>query len=346
MGLSINQSMFNGVYQALIKERNHQIRDKPDTTGVCDVCNECKETIRDRRLPLVDRERAKERKKIHNAAVSFETRQLLKLVSLSITCPEDWLTIEIDGAAQWRHLLPVLGRMKRPKLVTKSKKYAQKLVGIILHGVLAYGAVCDERLSAGANLMMTLLLRALQVYAQAPPPNMACIMDGGSDLWNKVMMAFFSHLMMKYNYMKEIIVGRHMVGHTHGITVDGNFGDFGRLLKGSKGVPVEETGAFSPTQFDDKLKKAWNSSNRMTVKRIVVERPESVLDMGKYFIPHIDVTLGRYGTPRCTSDHGDASDDDDDSGGDVRKDDADTALPTQNVVPNRGIYIDPNSSYV
>lgn len=56
-------------YKRAVRDGNFKLRTTPDTTGVCNVCSELKATMKNSRLPAVERIQASRDKIAHDAEV-------------------------------------------------------------------------------------------------------------------------------------------------------------------------------------------------------------------------------------------------------------------------------------
>lgn len=297
---TVSQTHFNKLYIDVVKALKVQVRRRPDTTGQCDVCSELNSILRNPQARLSERNSAVQGKKNHWSDVSFEINTVLEFISQAIQYPENYTAIEMDAAAQHKHLLPNMGTMRRPKCLNKSNMFKQKLTGVLFHGSLMFAGITDDAVVGGADLNISVLLRALQVHGKGLTKKNLIVVDGGSDNWCKTFLGFMVILMTKYPRAEEIIVARLPVGHTHSLTIDGCFGDLAKTLQGSVNTAQGKTnmGAYTPQEFICKLEKCWNKSKRVVKSRVAVERLSNSLGFTAFLQDKIDSDFGKFGTPR------------------------------------------------
>jgi hypothetical protein len=120
------------------------------------------------------------------------------------------LSMNADGADAHSHNLPqVEGRS--PKNLPE---WRQKLQGVIVHGKTLFIYNLSFLVQPGANMMLTTLLRSLQLTGFVPSKVYLQI-DAGPENWNHCVFGIIDLLFDIYSELNEFYVSRFAVGHTH-----------------------------------------------------------------------------------------------------------------------------------
>ena len=120
-------------------------------------------------------------------------------------------------------------------------------------------------------MMLTTLLRALQIMDLKLAGTVHLKVDGGSEIWNSTVLAVLDLLFDMYPELKEIVVSRFGAGHTHA-DLDRIYGYLNQVLFGiSPGGHRAGRNIYSREEFFQLLEQALQTSKDTALLAMMVE---------------------------------------------------------------------------
>ena len=136
-------------------------------------------------------------------------------------------------------------------------------------------------------MMLTTLLRALQIMDLKLAGTVHLKVDGGSENWNSTVLAVLDLLFDMYPELKEIVVSRFGAGHTHA-DLDRIYGYLNQVLFGmSPGGHRAGRNIYSREEFFQLLEQALQTSNDTALLAMKVEDLLFTFDFKSLVAPHL-----------------------------------------------------------
>ena len=230
---------------------------------------------------------------MEHLAFHLEETRIYEKVAFDAKDPESGVvSITVDGAASYSHTLPkVEGR--KPKGLPE---WPQKLQGILQHGK----AVCLFNLfhavKSGANMMLTTLLRALQLTDLQMKGFVYLKVDGGSENWNIFVLAVLDLLFDLYPDLKELTLSRFGVGHTHA-DLDRLFGYLNHMLFGTgAGGSKRGRNVYTREEYVRLLRCALSDKKDTMLLDTHIEDLLFTYDFKSFLAPHLNTRFSGYGS--------------------------------------------------
>ena len=192
-------------------------------------------------------------------------------------------SISTDGAASQAHPLPkVAGRP--PKGMPE---WPQKLQGVLMHGKAISLFHLFHGIKSGSNMMLTALLKAMHQENLAPSEVVKIKVDGGSENWNVIVLAFIDLLFDMYPELKEVVISWFGVGHTHN-DLDRLFGYINQIVFGiSPGGQKKGRDVLTREAFFDLCRDALKTKQDTMLLETRIEDLMFTYDFKSFLEPHI-----------------------------------------------------------
>lgn len=151
-------------------------------------------------------------RRIHKKSEELEVALYYERIEHSLQHPDKAMSIASDGAAQWRHSIPLLATNDAYSGV----KLSQHLTLVIIHGKKVFIFRSLEHIPNNANLVIHCINHALNwalEHGMNLPETFYWQSDGGSENANNGVLAYFA-LLVKKEVFKRVIISRCPVGST------------------------------------------------------------------------------------------------------------------------------------
>ena len=210
--LPLEENSFRGVFSTIKRSLDIVMRTSKQGSAKCFLCSLLDEVL-SVAVGFAEKEWIKA---IHLEHIAFHNHEtiLYEKDCFEAKDPGSGITsICVDGAKASSHSLPKVASAGRdPKNIPV---WPQKLQGVLMHGKSISLFNLFHGLKSGSNMMLTTLLRAMQLEELSPRDVIKLKVDGGSENWNVIVLAFIDLMFDMYPELKEVFISRFGVGHTH-----------------------------------------------------------------------------------------------------------------------------------
>jgi hypothetical protein len=211
----LEASQFYALWDAVFP--NVKVRVYQNVTGKCVPCTIVKDALAKKNLTPALKRELNGLLAVHHASMRASKTVYYDTRTKCIENPSGTLSIISDGMAQSHTELPYL----RNELGI-SDPYKTKLQGVRSHGHWLNLYRFHPHLRGGANQAIHALLLELEEHIcefGALPPTVFLQLDGGSENYNRTLLAVCEHI-VAMRLTKQVIVTRLPVGHTHEVSKD------------------------------------------------------------------------------------------------------------------------------
>ena len=180
------------------------------------LCDKCVYLITRRR----NGERGEDLKaeeKSHYDSVREERQAYYFRRTLAHSCPDDYMSVIIDGADQRAYGAPHF--VMRSKKTEGAYKLPMHLMGCIVHGSQVYGFTYLEHLRAGNNITIEVLHRVLvhqkKIRGGCLPPVLYVQLDNTASQCKGRYVLGYLALLVLWDIFEDVMLSFLPVGHTH-----------------------------------------------------------------------------------------------------------------------------------
>ena len=208
-------------------------------------------------------------------------------VARSSERPAQLLAVDQDIMDQKKTGLPHFGD-KTGASLSGSVRMPLKLLGLAFHSLFWDAFLAPPWVPKGANLTCTALWAALLQAKERGidvPPVLYLQVDGGSENWNAVVLAFCA-LLVSIDIFERARISHMPVGHTHG-PIDQLFSHVSGGFHGRRGRDTGRDGMY-PEQWCKSLGSIFKSN----ATRPTVVDVGNLLDFDSFLRPHMDELSG------------------------------------------------------
>lgn len=205
----------------------------------------------------------------------------------------DILSMTLDGAENNNTTLIHESGSAAKNGLAPDSTISFKLQGVIAHGIGLYLYVIHEWVPKGANMAVTSLHNTLVRLKDSLPAGktlprvLSITCDGGTENWNRTMLAYLNVLVIK-KIFDRIDIQRLTVGHGH-TDLDGVFGVCSCHIHGT----TTRTGVscYTPKEFVDEITAATSGC-----KLKAIENQRFNWDFVKWLAPRVDKQFSGHGS--------------------------------------------------
>jgi hypothetical protein len=245
----------------------------------CDTCVsfraidlECKD--------LTEKKRLRVAQAAHIVDVKQERAAYYRNRLLGDTCPDEYLSMIVDGANQANHAVP--HSVEKSHVSDAAWKMHLHLMGVIVHGRGTWAYTCPPHVAQGNNVTIQAIWDTLcdimKKDGKLPPVLFLQLDNTTKQCKGKFLMAFLG-LLVWWGIFKKVIVGFLPVGHTHE-DIDQFFSRIAAYMR--------HHGAMNRTEFGFCIANSYTKNGQ----RPIVKHWDSVGNISDWIKPHVGKLTG------------------------------------------------------